>query len=275
MSRIIIKGNEIEKMLERINRSFNENVPLILNDIEIPRLLKKEIMKAYRFLKKADEDEKKGIFIVVTGVDKTGKETHTFNPSKIKEIVSIKEFLEKQGYLVLGIRQPSYETPLGSLVGAYLGRMKTDYIIDGRLDVKYAWILWSLDRAQHVQKVREWLRKNEKHIVLSKRWTESNVIYQYFNGIPSKEVLNIEKNVPKPDYILVIDIPYDELVRRLNRARKDDYEKIEFLKRIREAYLELPKYYPYGEVFLVSGKGSIRETNRRIISCISEIIDRF
>lgn len=276
MKKIVIKGKELEEALKRIYFSFKKGESVVLDDLELPSILKDEMKRVLESLIRSDVSEGvKGRFIVVTGVDKSGKETHTFNPHHMRNIISVKEFLEKKGYRVLGIRQPSYETILGRLVGAYLERAKTDYIIEGRVDVKYAWILWSLDRAQHIRKIRAWLKKSRKYVVLSKRWTESNIIYQYFNGISVSDVLEFERNVPKADYVIVIDIPYDELVKRLNATRKDNYEKIEYLKRIRDAYLELPKFYPYGEVFLVSGKGKVEETNKQIISCISEIISKF
>lgn len=276
MKEFIIKGRELEEALKRTYRSFKNQENLMIDDLELPHIIKSEIKRVLELLVKSEINEsREGKLIVITGVDKSGKETHAFNPYHIKNILSVKEFLERKGYKVLGVRQPSYETVLGKLVGAYLKRAETEYVIEGKIDTNYAWILWSLDRAQHIERVREWLKGGRDYLVLSKRWTESNVIYQYFNGVPVNEILEFEKNIPKADYLIVIDIPYEELMKRLNITRKDSYEKIEYLKKVRGAYLELSKFYPYGEVFLVGGGGKIEETNEHIISCISEIINRF
>lgn len=268
--KIRLSAIQLEEALKKVRDSILHEYVLNIDDVGLPSLVKKHIIKAYNSLKNDTKFERKGKFIVITGIDKSGKETYAFNPQKFN-IISIKEYMERKGFRVLKIKQPSYNTVMGGLVGAYLGR-DDRFVINGKLPKDVAWVLWSLDRAQHNQTVATWLSRGERYIVLSKRWTESNVIYQFLNGILVKDILTLEKNIIRPDYLIVLDIPLDKLIERLNKSRTDIYEKIEFLKKVKRCYLRMSEYYPYGEVYIVDAGGGLKETSRNLLEAIEHIM---
>jgi thymidylate kinase len=268
--KIELSAIQLENALKKVRDSILHKYAFDVDDVDLPDLVKRHIIMAYEYLKSDIKFERRGKFIVITGIDKSGKETYAFNPQKFN-IISIKEFMERKGFEVLKIKQPSYNTVIGGLVGAYLGR-NSKFTINGKLSKDVAWILWSLDRAQHNRAVADWLSRGERYVVLSKRWTESNVIYQFLNGIQIEDILRLEENIIRPDYFIILDIPLNKLIERLNKSRTDVYEKIEFLRKVKKCYLKMSKYYPYGDVYIVDAGRGLKETNKNLLETVEHII---
>ncbi|MGC9208353.1 MAG: dTMP kinase [Nitrososphaeria archaeon] len=221
--------------------------------------LAREIVAAYSALFRSVELKRKGKFIVVSGIDKSGKETQVLRGGGC--VKPLNEYLKEHGYEVLTIIQPSYDTRIGKLVKAYL-EMKN-------ASIKDAWVLWSLDRAQHVASVNEWLIR-ENRIVLAKRWTESNVIYHAAKGIDYREILEFERNVPKQDVTIIIDITAETSVKR--NERPDAYESLDFLKKVRELYLKMKEIYPFGDRIYVEGESDPCTVNRTLLAVVEEYL---
>ncbi|MEM2848744.1 MAG: hypothetical protein QXI36_00525 [Candidatus Bathyarchaeia archaeon] len=261
--------NEALRKIEHLvdsNDTFNAEVEREVESMEAPAYLKNEFLKALRGLLNPIKTPRRGFFIVITGIDKSGKETQCFNPKKNPNVKSVRDFLVELRGEVLPISLPSYRTLLGSLVGAYLGAKGVEVRLSGEVSEEYAWILWSLDRAQYNDAVKNWLSwKN--HFVLARRWIESNICYQTVRGVSEESILRFERNIEKPDLILVIDITAEEA---LIRAReKDRYEKLDFLRKVREKLLEISFRGLVGQTVIVNGFGSPTEVNRRLLKTLS------
>lgn len=247
---------------------------------DIPNQIIEEAFLATEELLDSIPETRLGTFIVIAGLDKSGKETQAFNPSALPGVKSILSYLQEKSFKVLPISLPSYETILGSLVGAYLKarshegpRKGPSARILGNLSPEYAWILWSLDRARQNPRVKDWLGRGKEYVVLSKRWTESQLAYQKALGIGEDRILKLEGNIVQPDYTFILDIPPEEVVRRAKRAsiRPDKYENISFLNKVREGYLDLYKRQVLGKMFLIDGARSPEEVNREILAKLKEI----
>ncbi len=256
---------KIERLVDS-NDVFNAEVEREVESMEVSARLKKEFLKALRGLLNPVKTPRRGFFIVVTGIDKSGKETQCFNPMKIPNVKSVKDFLVELKGEVLPISLPSYGTPLGSLVGAYLGARGVDVRLSGEVSEEYAWILWSLDRAQYNDAVKSWLSwKN--HFVLARRWIESNLCYQTVRGVSEERILRFERNIEKPDLMLVIDITAEEALIRA--GEKDRYERLDFLKKVREKLLEISFRGLVGQTVIVNGFGSPSDVNERLLKILS------
>lgn len=214
-----------------------------------------------------------GKMLVVTGLDKSGKETQAFNPERNPIITSIYDYLLGKSYRVLKILLPSYKNTFGSLVAAYLGKEESQVQIVGEVSEEVAWILWSLDRAQHNPEAERWLNTSAFNVVLSKRWTESNIVYQRAKGIKDKRILMFERNIIKPTYTFVIDISPEIAFERMHTSREkpDRYETIEFLRKARENYISLHQHYPYGKIFYFDGSGSLERVNKKLLEKLDEL----
>jgi thymidylate kinase len=216
--------------------------------------------------------ERLGRFLVVTGLDKTGKETQVFNPQRKAGVVSIVEHLKSKGYQVLGIHQPSYNTMMGQLVGAYLGHPTELVKIDGVLDPAIAWLLWSLDRGQQSERIVTWISMGRMHVAVAKRWTESNVVYQSVNGVSPERVLSFESNVVKQDATILLYASIETIMSRLVSHYADAYENVQTLKKVAELYSDLEKLYPYGKVYRISADPDLQTVNRNVLSVVDDLL---
>jgi thymidylate kinase len=213
-----------------------------------------------------------GKLIVITGIDKSGKETQAFNIEHRPEIISLYDYLIGSSFNVMKVALPSYKTTFGSLIASYLGKEDSSIKIVGDLSKDKAWLLWSLDRAQHNQQIEDWLGSDPKNIVLSKRWTETNIAYQKPLGIDERRILTFERNLAKADYTIVLDVPIEHVFERMKTSGEipDRYETPKFLSLVSDVYGNLEGFYPFGKVIHVTGSGSLEEVNKRLIKSIAD-----
>jgi len=99
--------------------------------------------------------------------------------------------------------------------------------------------LFVRDRKEHVdQKINPAL--NEGKIVLMDRYYYSTMAYQAAAGIDVKRIRKDNEFAPKPDIVLVFDLPADLAMKRVRgHSVADVFEKEEHLKKVRKAYLNL------------------------------------
>jgi thymidylate kinase len=274
---LIIDAEELQKSLADVERSVTTSDQEALRSAaegwRIPVKVAKEFVDVGLSLISFRPSPRVGKFLVISGVDKSGKETHCFNQSRLVKITSVYDHLDSNGFKVLPINLPSYETLLGSLVGAYLGRRNLGVDIKGGLDNSFAWLLWSLDRAQFNRKVNGWLAGGRRDVVLAKRWTESHLVYQPEVGVDRGRVIRFEEKVVKQDFTVVLDIsPAQALLRLRSRSDRDNYEQASLIERVRRRYLSLSEIYPFGDVYLVDASRSLEEVNADILSLVDRIL---
>lgn len=238
---------------------------------KIPKIVLSKILDATKILLTPSKHIER--FIVVTGIDKSGKETQCFNPENIRGVTSINDYLSRRSHRVLKISLPSYNTLLGSLIASYLKRKNKGIQLRGQISREYAWVLWSLDRAQYNSQIVEWIEGGPRHVALSKRWLESNVAYQVVNKIDEKRILSFERNIVKPDYIFIIDIPVSVVFERIknSKERMDRYEDRELLEKVRKIFLNLHRFYPYGKIFVLNGLQAPERVNIEILEKLRDL----
>lgn len=266
----------VENIVER-SESAGKKAPTFLQELRkqskgIPKTLSREFVEVTKILV-TPSHLSLGQLVVMTGIDKSGKETQAFNHENKPGILSLYDCLIGKSFKVLKLALPSYYTALGSLIASYLGKENSQIAIVGNLSKDIAWVLWSLDRAQHNPRVEKWLEGSAKNFVLSKRWTETNIAYQKPLGIDEKRILRFERNIAKADYTIILDIPIELVFRRMETSGEipDKYETSEFLRIVSETYRNLEHVYPYGKIFHVDGSGSFEEVNKRLLKIISHI----
>ena len=99
--------------------------------------------------------------------------------------------------------------------------------------------LFVMDRKEHVdQKINPAL--NEGEIVLMDRYYYSTMAYQAAAGIDVKRIRKDNEFAPKPDIVLIFDLPADLAMKRVRgHSVADVFEKEEHLEKVRKAYLNL------------------------------------
>jgi len=99
--------------------------------------------------------------------------------------------------------------------------------------------LFVMDRKEHVnEKISPAL--NDGKIVLMDRYYYSTMAYQAAAGIDVDRIRKDNEFAPKPDIVLIFDLPVDLAMKRVvGHSVADAFEKEEHLEKVRKAYLNL------------------------------------
>lgn len=178
-------------------------------------------------------------FIVFEGLDGAGKS------SLIQLLVSE---LKNTGAPHIITREPG-GTPLGEELRTILLRTTGEAPV-ARAEL----LLYQAIRAQHVEmKIRPALQN--KSWVICDRYTASSIAFQAGGrGISEADIVNLNSfstNQLKPDLFVLLDLPVEESLKRIQKRvdagqDKDRFEKEEkdFHERIRSSYLKQAKEAP-------------------------------
>ncbi|AEH50932.1 dTMP kinase [Pseudothermotoga thermarum] len=191
------------------------------------------------------------MFISFEGIDGSGKGT---------QIKLFAEYLQKKGIDFVIVREPG-GTEVGELIRSLL--LNSDLKIYPRTEL----LLFLASRAQIVDEViLPALRAGKT--VISDRFIDSSVAYQGVGrgiGFELVEELNrFATSDVKPDLTFYLDITPETSLKR--KMIKDRMEKngIEFLNKVREAYLMIAQKEP-NRVVVINGERNIDEIHAEIV----------
>ena len=201
-----------------------------------------------------------GLFISFEGIDGCGKST---------QADLLRSHLESKGEQVELLREPG-GTALSEQIREILLNPNND-----KMDPSTESILLSASRAQLTREII--IPALERgNVVICDRYADSTLAYQgYGRGINLEwlEKLNAFATAGlKPDITLLVDIPVDEALNRMQSKSFDriEMEGIEFLDKVRSGYLELTDRFSK-RYFMIDGMETIEEMSKKIINKIEEI----
>ena len=175
---------------------------------------------------------KKGIFIVVDGIDGSGK-------SEIVKMIHNYLFSKSKKYRILTTREPTNGT-YGIKIREMLRKEKNPESSSRKLVE-----LFVKDRQEHLEKtINPFLEnsgKNELNIVVCDRYYYSTIAFQGAQGIDIKDLINKNKKFRKPDIAFILDVEPSLALKRIDYREKEKFEKLEFMKKIQENFLNMPK----------------------------------
>ncbi len=202
-------------------------------------------------LSKKAPRQPRGRFIVIDGIDGSGKATQT------RLLI---EELKINGFEVEEADFPQYGTKSAGIIEEYLNGKY------GQLDPRAASIFYAIDRFDASFKIRQWL--NEGKVVVSNRYVTANAGHQGGKIADASDRLKFFRwlndleysifNIPKPDLNIILHVPA-KLAQKLvdskakhqrtyaNRANKkrDLHESdLEHLKNAEQVFLEIIQLFP-------------------------------
>jgi dTMP kinase len=174
---------------------------------------------------------KKGIFIVIEGLDGSGKTTQA-------KLLARK--LEKT-HRVLLTAEPSC-----GKIGAFI---REDCLYEEkRLPTEAEALLFAADRIEHMySEVKPAL--DDGKLVICDRYVYSSLAYQGGAGLSLEWIKTINARALQPDFSIFIDVPPEQVIERLQR-KKSVMETLETQQKVREVYL---KYVEKGELVRIDG----------------------
>lgn len=192
---------------------------------------------------------RKGNFIVLEGIDFSGKTTHS------KKLV---EWIKSKNYRVIATEEPT-EGAIGKLIRNYLKR--------GDVSPTVFALLFAADRVEHIEKVINPLL-SEGVIVVSDRYVESSIAYQAAGGLDVEWIENINRFAIEPDLTILLDIDPEVALTRKKEVR-DSFENVEFLKKVRQIYLERARIKKH---YIIDANRTIELVHQEIVKHVEPLL---
>lgn len=198
---------------------------------------------------------KKGLLIAFEGIDGTGKST---------QIQLLAEKLTARGLRVEVTREPT-DGPYGRKIRE-LYTDRTGTALEDELQ------LFIADRREHVREVIIPSLRDGR-IVLTDRYYFSTAAYQGAAGLdPERIIRENEKFAPRPDLVLLIDLPVAESIHRIEVLRKETLNAFEQelnLKKVKQIFNQLKDDY----IKRVDGTKSIEDVHASIIMYVNTLLN--
>lgn len=165
---------------------------------------------------------KPGIFIVIEGIDGSGKGTQS---------KALFNWLKKRKIEVILTQEPTKSN---------IGLILREGFKKGGFDPITEALLFAADRKPHTTYIKTELQKGR--VVISDRYLCSSLAYQGAHGLDLKWIRTINNFALVPKLFIVLDLDPEVALERVNsRGKKTDYfENLEFLKKVRAIYLDQP-----------------------------------
>src|SRR5699024_10978789 len=208
----------------------------------------------------AEKTDAAGTFIVFEGLDGSGKST---------QVRLLADRLTAAGHRVVVTREPGE-----SRIGAEIRQI----VLHGDdLDLRAEALLFAADRADHVTSViRPALA--EGAVVLCDRYVDSSVAYQGVGrGLGAKEVAALSEFAVAglhPDLTIVLDIPVDEVRRRVDEQRAVDRIEREpdaMYEAIRHTFLDRAAADPHRYV-VIGGADAPTAVADRVADAVVKVV---
>ncbi|NPA76835.1 MAG: dTMP kinase [Candidatus Diapherotrites archaeon] len=194
------------------------------------------------------------MFIVFEGIDGSGKGT---------QARMLADHLIRKGKKIVLTEEPTKELFTGYFTRIILRSKDTPH-------PRTIALMMAADRNEHVEKViRPALEAGE--IVISERYYWSSFVYQSLQGVSDDFLNYINREFPKPDITILIDIdPETAMERIIGRAHGNDglvqqFERLEFLRKLRRKYLEIARKEGF---LVVDGSGTPKEVHTRVVAAL-------
>jgi dTMP kinase len=191
-------------------------------------------------------ESRDGVFIVIEGIDGSGKTLHSRN---------LCFQLRKKGFACKYTAEPSK---------GYIGRLlRHEFLSRRKISPEIETLLFAADRFHHIKyDILPMLRRN--FIVISDRYHYASIAYQGAQDVDIKWIRNVNNFIIKPDLAIYLDVPAEIGLGRIRRT-KSLMEKLDLEKKVREIYLDLVKEK---ELTYLDANKSIDNVNKEMFNLV-------
>lgn len=198
--------------------------------------------------------KQKGVLIAFEGIDGTGKST---------QVRLLAEALTRLGLSVLATREPTD--------GPYGRRIRELFLSRNSVSPEEELALFLADRREHVRRViAPALAAGQ--VVLTDRYYFSTAAYQGAAGHdPQAIIAENERFAPKPDLVLLLEVPVSLGVHRVRHLRGEvlnDFEQEETLARVAEIFSRLQGDH----IRRLDGGGDVETVHALVMAAVAPLL---
>lgn len=205
---------------------------------------------------------KKGLFIVIDGIDGSGK-------SEIVKMLCNYLLSINKKYRILATREPT-DGKYGKQIRKILATEKNPKSNSNKLIE-----LFLKDREEHLKnEIEPFLKKssNKTNIVICDRYYYSTIAFQGAQGLDVKDLIDKNTKFRKPDIAFILDVEPSVALERIEYRKKEKFEQIEFMKKIRENFLKLPKLLS-DNIRIIDSSKNLQEVFEEVKKEIDELLN--
>lgn len=184
------------------------------------------------------------MYICLEGIDGSGKST---------QITLLEKWLNDIGQEVLQVREPTQ-----SDVGVLLRKMLASSQATEENVQRTLALLFAADRTVLMKEIEE--AKSAGKVVISDRCFYSSMVYQ--NDV--EWISQINKYAKRPDITILLDLETETALKRCEG--NDHFENIDFLKNVRDKYLELAEKEDFYVINAGNGVNKVHDDIKRVLS---------
>lgn len=162
----------------------------------------------------------RGLFIVVEGLDRTGKST---------QCAQLLNYFANAGRQATLMKFPDRTTNIGQMINSYL-QSKTE------LNDKAIHLLFSANRWELSQYIIDTI--NNGTTIIADRYAYSGVAYSIAKGLDYDYCKSPDKGLPIPDKVFFLDLP-PQLAQQREDYGEERYESLDIQTRVRSSFMEI------------------------------------
>ncbi|KAI0031444.1 thymidylate kinase [Vararia minispora EC-137] len=182
--------------------------------------------------------EKRGAFIVIEGLDRSGKST---------QAAALVERLSSRNIPAKLFKFPDRATPIGKMIDAYLRS-------ESELDDRAVHLLFSANRWELAVSIERILASGTT--IICDRYAFSGIAFSAAKGLPYDWCAAPDAGLPMPDVTLFFDVTPEIACARCGYG-EERYEREELQARVREQFLHIGA--KMGETWKVVDAGKERD----------------
>ena len=163
------------------------------------------------------------MIIVIEGGDQAGKKTQSELLYKALKQRKLKTKL---------FSFPDYTTPIGKKIEKYLNSKQ-------KVPPQVIHCLLAANRWEKLDEIKKAIVKNS--VIIMNRYYQSNLVYGMVNGLPANWLEHLDRGLPEPDLVIVLDVKQKESFSR-KKKKRDRFEKNKnFAREISKTYRKVAK----------------------------------